>query len=119
LEKSTCVAGFYESGVTFIFHFAENVTVAARPESAKRIKALDLRGKQRPCCNVLRAIVAAAILESISLPSAPHGIFVNCSRRPRFLTSAVLDTGRTCIGGGVQVGGAFQAMLVQNSQKCG
>jgi hypothetical protein len=28
-------AGFYESGVTFIFHFDENVTVAARVESAK------------------------------------------------------------------------------------
>jgi len=28
-------AGFYEGGVTFIFHFDENVTVAARVESAK------------------------------------------------------------------------------------
>jgi hypothetical protein len=28
-------AGFYESGVTFIFHFDENVTVAVRVESAK------------------------------------------------------------------------------------
>jgi hypothetical protein len=77
------VAGFYESDVTFIFHFDENVTVAARVESAKRIRALDLRGKQLPCCSALLAIVAAAILESISLPSAPHGVFVNCSRRPR------------------------------------
>jgi hypothetical protein len=77
------VAGFYESGVTFIFHFDENVTVVARMESAKRIRALDLRGKQRPCCSALRTIVAAEVFESISLPSAPHGVFVNSSRRPR------------------------------------
>jgi hypothetical protein len=28
-------AAFYENDVTFIFHFDENVTVAARVESAK------------------------------------------------------------------------------------
>jgi hypothetical protein len=31
--KMDGAAGFYESGVTFIFHFDENVTVAARDES--------------------------------------------------------------------------------------
>ena len=82
-------AGFHERDVTFLFHFDENVTVAARMESAKRISDLDLGGKQRRCCDVPRAVAAANIFESI-------GVFVNCSRRPRSLTSAVLDTGRTC-----------------------
>jgi hypothetical protein len=37
---------FHERGVTFLFHFDENVTVAARMESAKRIRDLDFRDKQ-------------------------------------------------------------------------
>jgi hypothetical protein len=94
--KIGTAARFHERDVTFLFHFDENVTVAARIESAKRISDLDLRGKQRRCCDVARAVAVAKIFESISLRPAPHGVFVNCSRRPRSLTSAVLDTGRTC-----------------------
>jgi hypothetical protein len=57
---------------------------------------LDLRGKRRRCCGAPRIVVAAEKFESIALPSARHVVLVNHSRRPRSLTSAVLDTGRTC-----------------------
>ena len=82
--------------MTFLFSFDENVTVAARIESAIRIRALLSRGKEQRCREARCACFGRDPIESISLPSAPHRVFLTRSRRPRSLTSAVLDTGRTC-----------------------
>ena len=82
-RKASPAAGLLEGNVSFLFYFDENVTVAEWVKSANRIRDLDFRGEQPPRCAARHAVVAAQIFESISLPSAPHGVFVNCSRRPR------------------------------------
>jgi hypothetical protein len=81
--KTSRAAGLLEGNVSFLFYFDENVTVAECVESANRIRALDFRGEQQRCSGAPRAVCGAKNFESISLLSARHGVFVNCSRRPR------------------------------------
>ena len=95
LEKHCSSCASLKELCRLFFISAKMSQLAAREESAKRISALDLRSKQLRRCGTRRGVARAQNSESNLLPSAPHGVFVNCSRRPRSLTSAVLDTGRT------------------------
>ena len=111
LEKHRCSRASLKEMCRLFFISAKMSQLVARVESAKRIRALDFRGEQRRCCDARRGVLRLQNSESISLNPARHGVFVNHSRRPRSLTSAVLDTGRNAqIGGGVRVGDAFQRL---------
>lgn len=96
LEKHRSSCATLKEMCRLFFISAKMSQLAKREESAKRISDLDLRGKRRRCCGAPRIVVTAEKFESIALPSARHVVLVNHSRRPRSLTSAVLDTGRTC-----------------------
>jgi hypothetical protein len=99
--------------VTFLSPFDENVTLAARIESAIRISNMLLRlGSSSLSPNGL-SIFGRSHLESNPLRAALHRVHLRSLAAPHDLeTSAVLETRADVqIGGGVRVGDAFQAIV--------